>query len=207
MMRQSPAIILLLSFVTLPLSGQTPEGWKMRVDRSQNAQDPDDRPDLAFVTRGKGFHVKGGPAGTFWDARNKAAGSYTLKATFNLNQPSSHTNYYGLVFGGSQLEGANQAYSYFVVAQDGSYLIRQRTGESVKDVARAPHQAVRRPDGSGRSSNTLEVRVGADMVSYVVNGTVVHSVARNNVNTDGIVGFRVNHQLDVAVEGFELQRS
>jgi hypothetical protein len=51
------------------------------------------------------------------------------------------------------------------------------------------------------------VRVAGDMVSYVVNGTVVHSVAKKAVATDGVVGFRVNHQLDVAVEGFELQRS
>ena len=51
------------------------------------------------------------------------------------------------------------------------------------------------------------VRVAGNTVSYVVNGTVVHSLARNAVTTDGIVGFRVNHQLDVAVEGFELQRS
>jgi len=179
----------------------------MRVDRSQSAQDPDDRPDLTFVSKGKVLHVKGGPAGTFWDARNNAAGTYTLKATFNLNQPSSHTNYYGLVFGGAQLEGTNQAYSYFVVAQDGSFLIRQRVGNDVKDVARAPHPAVKRPDGTGRSTNTLEVRVTGDTVSYVVNGTIVHSLAKNAVTTDGIVGFRVNHQLDVAVEGFELQRS
>jgi hypothetical protein len=44
-------------------------------------------------------------------------------------------------------------------------------------------------------------------VSYVVNGTVVHSAPRKGVTTDGIVGFRVNHQLDVAVDGFEVQRS
>jgi hypothetical protein len=179
----------------------------MRVDRSQSAQDPDDRPDLSFKTAGQGFQVKGGPAGTFWDARNNAAGSYTLKATFNLNQPSSHTNYYGLVFGAGQLEGAGQTYAYFVVAQDGSYLIRHRSGDRVKDVARAPHDAVKRPDGSGRSSNTLEVRVSPQGVSYVVNGTVVHSAPKATFVTDGIVGFRVNHQLDVAVEGFELRRS
>jgi hypothetical protein len=206
-MRHSLAVLFLIGCVTLPLTAQSPEGWKMRVDRSQNSQDPDDRPDLAFKPLGKGFHVKGGPAGTFWNATNNAAGAYTLKATFNLNEPSSHTNFYGLVFGGSQLDGVSQTYTYFVVAQDGSYLIRHRTGNDVKDVARAPHASVKRPDGSGRSSNTLEVRVAADTVSYVVNGTVVHSVARNAVNTDGVVGFRVNHQLDVAVEGFELQRS
>ena len=109
----------------------------MRVDRSQNAQDPDDRPDLAFKTLGKTLYVKGGPAGTFWNASNNAAGNYTLKATFNLNERSSHANFYGLVFGGSQLEAAGQAYTYFVVAQDGSFLIRQRNGNNMKDVARA----------------------------------------------------------------------
>jgi hypothetical protein len=36
---------------------------------------------------------------------------------------------------------------------------------------------------------------------------VVHSGSRSQLATDGIVGFRVNHQLDVAVEGFEVTRS
>ena len=206
-MRYALLIPLLISCVTLPLSAQSPEGWKMRIDRSQNAQDPDDRPDLTFASKGADLYVKGGPAGTFWNARNNAAGNYTLKATFNLNQPSSHTNYYGLIFGGSQLDGANQSYTYFVVAQDGSFLVRQRNGEATKDVQRGPNQAVRRPDGGGRSSNTLEVRVAGDSVSYVVNGTVVHTAPKGGTSTDGIVGFRVNHQIDVAIEGFEVQRS
>ena len=51
------------------------------------------------------------------------------------------------------------------------------------------------------------MRVAGEMVSYVVNGTVVHSVVRKGVTTDGVVGFRVNHQLDVAVDGFALRRS
>lgn len=179
----------------------------MRVDRSQSAQDPDDRPDLMFMTMGKGFHVAGGPAGTFWNPSQTASGDFTLRGTFVLNKPSSHTNYYGLVFGGSDLDGAGQAYVYFVVAQNGSFLIRQRAGETTTDVkARAPHEAVKRPDSTGRSTNALEVRVAGDTVSYVVNGTVVHSAPKAGLKTDGIVGFRVNHQLDVAVEGFELQR-
>jgi len=208
-MKQRFVLILLIACLAAPLAAQVPEGWKMRVDRSQSAQDPDDRPDLTFMTMGKGFHVAGGPAGTFWNPKNSATGNYTLKATFVLNKPSSHTNYYGLVFGGSGLESASQTYVYFVVAQNGTFLIRQRTGDgdAVTDVkARTPHASVRQPDGTGRSSNTLEVRVSGDTVSYVVNDTVVHSAPKGAIKTDGIVGFRVNHQLDVAVEGFELQR-
>jgi len=206
-MRQRVVLILLITCISLPLSAQAPAGWRMRVDQSQNAQDPDDRPDLTFMAMGKGFHVAGGPAGTFWNSKNSPTGNYSVKATFILNKPSSHTNYYGLVFGGSNLEGAGQAYVYFVVAQNGTYLIRQRSGASTSDVhARMPHDAVRRPDAAGRSSNALEVRVSGNTVSYVVNGTVVHSAAKGALKADGIVGFRVNHQLDVTVEGFEVQR-
>jgi hypothetical protein len=187
------------------LSAQTPQGWKVRVDRSTSASDPDNTPNLVFQAMGKGFHVKGGPAGTFWNPANAAKGNYTLKATFNLQEPSSHPNYYGLVFGGSNLDAASQAYAYFVIAQNGMFQVRQRQGENVTNVVnRAAHAAVRQPDASGKSSNTLEVRVAGDTVSYVVNGTVVHSGPKGSLTTDGLTGVRVNHVLDVHFEGFEL---
>jgi len=119
-----------------PLSAQVPAGLKMRVDRSTNAEDPDDRPDLKVVTAGKGFRVTGGPAGVFWMPNNTAMGNYTVKATFTLLQPSNHTNYYGLVVGGSDLEGANQAYTYFIVAQNGMYQVKQRMGEKTSTLQR-----------------------------------------------------------------------
>lgn len=45
--------------------------------------------------------------------------------------------------------------------------------------------------------------------SYVVNGTVVHTTPKTGMTakTDGIVGIRVNHLLDVHIEGFEVQKS
>ena len=194
---------------TAPLVAQAPEGWRVRIDRSQNASDPDDVPDLKVVTVGKGFRATGGPAGTFWNPANRAAGNYTVRATFNLMKPSGHTNYYGLVFGGADLEGTAQKYVYFMVAQDGTYLIRSRAGEQTQDVqARMPHTAVRRPGADGRSTNTLEVRVAGNTVSYVVNGTVVHSAPKSGptATTDGLVGIRINHVLDVQVENVELVR-
>ena len=200
-------LFALITCLATPLLAQTPQGWRMRVDRSQNAEDPDDRPDLHVVTKGKGFQVTGGPAGTFWNQAQTASGNYTAKAVFTLMKPSSHTNYYGLIFGGSGLEGAEQAYTYFLVAQNGSYIVRNRTGEKVSDVrGGTPHAAIRQPDASGRSVNAVEVRVAGDTVSYVVNGMVVHTTPRSAVKTDGIVGVRVNHQLDVMVDGFEVQK-
>jgi len=200
-------LFALIVCLATPLVAQTPQGWRMRVDRSQSAEDPDDRPDLHVMTKGKGFQVTGGPAGTFWNPSQTAAGNYTAKATFTLIKPSSHTNYYGLIFGGNALEGADQAYTYFLVAQNGNYILRNRTGEKVTDVrGGTAHAAIKQPDQSGRSVNTMEVRVAGDTVSYVVNGTVVHTTPKSAVKTDGIVGVRVNHQLDVLVEGFEVQK-
>jgi hypothetical protein len=203
------AIIALLAFITVPLAAQAPEGWRVRVDRSQNAQDPDDTPDLSVMTMGSGFHVTGGPAGTFWNPANAATGNFTVKANFTLLKPSGHTNFYGLILGGSELEGAGQRYIYFLVAQNGNYLIRQRVGEAVNDIqASTTHAAVQRPDASGRAVNALEVRVSGNTISYVVNGTVVHTTpkAGPTAATDGLTGVRINHQLDVQVDGFEVQR-
>jgi hypothetical protein len=119
-------------------------------------------------------------------------------------KPSGHTNYYGLIFGGSDLEGSKQEYLYFLVAQNGTYLIKRRTGDSGTEnvQARTASDAVKKPGDDGKSVNALEVRVGADKIDYVVNGQVVHSTPKsgNSAKTDGIWGARVNHLLEVQID-------
>jgi hypothetical protein len=119
--------------------------------------------------------------------------------------PGRHPNYYGLIFGGSDLEGPAQNYLYFMVAQDGAWLIKQRDGITTQTVSpKTKHAAVKVPDASGKSVNTLEVRVGAQAIEYVVNGTVVTTTPKAGMTakTDGIAGIRVNHQLEVMIDGF-----
>src|SRR3989304_2428662 len=203
-MLRRAALAVLLTFLTAALAAQAPAGWRVRVDSSQNAADPDHPPNLSFTAMGKGFRATGGPAGTFWNPSNTAKGNYPARATFTLVKPSNHTNYYGLIVGGSDLDGAGQTYLYFLVAQDGTYLVKHRAGEAVRDIkGNTPHAAVRRPGADGRSVNALEVRVADDTVSYVINGTVVHTTPRTGATarTDGIAGARVNHVLDGQVEG------
>src|SRR3954465_2855578 len=96
-------------------------GWKMRVDRSTTAHHPDAPGTIKFVTMGAGFHATNPQAAVYWNPSNTMTGNYTLKGTFTLMKPSGHTNYYGLVFGGSALDGAAQSYTYFLVAQDGTF--------------------------------------------------------------------------------------
>jgi hypothetical protein len=196
--------------VVAPLVAQAPKGWMVRADRSTSASDPDAAGNIKFVTMGKGFHATNPQAAVYWNPSNTATGNYTLRGTFVLQKPSGHTNYYGLVFGGSDLEGPNQNYLYFLVAQDGTWLVKRRNGDKeTQNVAeKAANDAVRKPDASGQSTNTLEVRVTGDKIEYVVNGTTVHTTPKTGLTakTDGIYGIRVNHQLEVHIDGFGLTK-
>ncbi len=195
------ATLALVSCV--PLAAQAPKGWMLRADRSTQASDPDAPGEIKLTTMGGGMHAVNPAAAVYWNPANNATGAYTLKGTFILQKPSGHANYYGLVFGGSALDGADQKYAYFLVAQNGTWLIKTRTGNSTGNVAaKTANDAVQKPGADNKSSNTLEVRVGADKTDFVVNGTVVHSVAKAaGPATDGLWGFRVNHQLEVHVDG------
>jgi hypothetical protein len=99
---------------------------------------------------GSGFHATNPRAAVYWNPANTAAGTYTLKGTFTLMKPSGHTNSYGLVFGGSGLEGPQQSYLYFVVAQDGTWLIKRRDDAATSTVSgKTASDAVKKPDASG----------------------------------------------------------
>ncbi len=188
----------------IPLGAQAPKGWMLRADRSTSASDPDAAGAIKFMAMGTGFHAVTPQAAVFWNPANRATGNYTLKGTFTLVKPSGHTNYYGLVFGGSDLEGPKQAYLYFMVAQNGSWLLKQRAGDATaSQVAKGVNPAVKKPDANGTSTNALEVRVLADKIDYVVNGTAVHSTPRTGATakTDGLYGIRSNHLLEVMVDG------
>jgi hypothetical protein len=199
-----PALALLLA--TVPLGAQSAKGWMVRADRSTNATDPDAAGDIKFMAMGSSFHAINPTAAVFWNPANAASGNFTLKGSFKLLKPSGHTNYYGLVLGGSELATAKQTYLYFLVAQNGSFMISRRAGDGPPTaiVPRTPNAAVVKPGADGTSVNALEVRVNGANVAFVVNGTVVHTAAKADLGTttDGIVGLRVNHLLEVQIDGF-----
>ena len=194
----------------VPLAAQAPKGWMVRADRSTSATDPDGAGTIKFVTMGTGFHATTPQAAVFWSPANTATGNYSLKGTFTLVKPSGHTNYYGLVFGGSALESAAQEYLYFMVAQDGTWLIKHRAGDAAThDVkAKTPNDAVKKPDAKGTSTNALEVRVQADKIDYLINGTLVHTTPKTGMTakTDGLYGMRVNHLLEVHADGIAVSK-
>ncbi len=193
------SLSFLVLFAFAPLAAQATAGLMLRVDESTNAADPDDVPEVTIATVGSGFQVNTGPAATIWEADQTASGNYTLRGRFTLLAPSSHRNFYGLVFGGRNLESENQRYLYFMIAQTGDFVVIHRIDNANTSQIQTytQHASVATPDASGRSVNDLEVRVGANEVAFVVNGTVVHTAPKTGplAETDGIWGVRINHVL------------
>ena len=203
------ALVMLALVAAAPLFAQAPTGWKTRGDHSMEASDPDAAGALKFVAMGGGFHATNPMAAIYWNPANTASGAYTLKGKFTLVKTGGFNEYYGLIFGGGELEGAGQNYIYFMVSDDGTYLIKRRTGGSTQGVSqKTANDAVKKPDASGKCTNDLEVRVKADKIDFVINGTVVTSLPKTGAaaKTDGIYGIRVNHQLEVQIDGFGVSK-
>lgn len=210
-MKRYVLAVALAALAIAPMTTHAQKGWKLRADASTDVKDPDAPGDIKFMEMGGGFHAINPTAAVYWNPANTASGAYTLKATFKQLKPSGHTNFLGLIFGGSNLEGPTQAYTYFVIAQDGTWTIKKRTGDGGRAnaptvVAKTPSDAIKKLDEAGTATNTIEVRVGAAKVDFVINGTVVHSMPKADVVTDGIAGIRVNHLLEAMITGFGISK-
>jgi len=208
-MKHFVGIVLAALLALAPAFAQAPKGWKMHGDHSSEASDPDAPGVNKFVVSGSGFHATNPMAAIYWNPANTATGNYTLKGTFKLIKSTGYDEYYGLIFGGSALEGGMQSYLYFMITDDGTYLIKQRDGSSTHGVSpKTPSDAVKKPGADGTATNALEVRVKADKIDFVINGTVVTTLPKTGAaaKTDGIYGIRINHQLDVQIDGFGMTK-
>ena len=197
-----------IAMLTVPLAPHAQEGgvqaggWDARLDR-----DGDIDGVLNFRTMGEGLHATtaGSGAAIFWRANDTQSGNFSVSATFTQTEPSSHPNAYGLFWGGSNLSGENQQYSYFVIRENGQYLLRKRMGGETPDVvAWTAHDAIKALDSDGRSTNSLTVEVGANEIRFLVNDMEVDSQPKSSFDGDGIAGLRVNHQLDVHIGNINL---
>lgn len=173
-----------------------PEGWHVRVDRDQVADD------IMFHAMDDHFHVRTGPAGVFYNPEWEHAGEYTYSARFRQNTAPTHPESYGLVIGGTSLDSPDQAYTYLLVRGTGEYFIASRTGEErTIHVPWTAHEAVNaQDDDSGVQLNELAAAVGTSEVAFLVNGEVVARLPHAEIQADGIAGFRVNHRLDVRID-------
>jgi hypothetical protein len=189
-----------------PVAGHGVEvgGWWARFDDPKES-----RTGFRFFTMGTGLHATTGPNAILFDADEDWEGPYTTKATFTLTKPASHQVAYGLFVGGQDLDNDKQRYTYFVIRQDGKYLIRKRTGATTANVAGdwADHPAIQKPNAQGSQTNELAIQVGRDTVTFLANGQTVATQPAKAVDVVGISGLRIGHGLDVQIEGFSVTQT
>ena len=216
------AVLLAVGAPLAPLAGQDtgmadqqavvteaglPDGWMMRLDRPGAGSEMVD-----FRVMEPGWHATTGRAGAaiFWQPGMEASGAYRFSTTMHLFDPASHAEAFGLFVGGDDLDAADQSYVYFLVRQTGEYLIKRRTGAETENIVGwTVHDAVpvMAPGAEESTEYGLAIEVGDDEVSFMVNGTAVHTLPTSQVETDGQVGLRINHMLDLHIEPLELTRA
>jgi hypothetical protein len=216
-MKISASQILTLTLLGTPLAAQTgdptrkapgggelPAGWTARPD------DKGDPKDIKFVVMEPGYHLTLGPATILYRQEDRAQGAFHTLATIHQMKRWKHPEGYGLFFGGRDLEGPNQSYTYFLVRDDGTFNIKTRKGDKVTQVSEGwkPSSAIKKADANGATSNLLEIDAKTDpkRLSFKVNGKEVYGQPARAEDMKGIVGLRVNHNLDVHVEGFAVHQ-
>ncbi|HEY0779333.1 MAG TPA: hypothetical protein VGD56_15305 [Gemmatirosa sp.] len=177
-------------------------GWTAHFDHANASPTA-----VNFVPMGGGYHVTGGPAAIYFDSTKTASGAYTARVSITQMKAPMHPEAYGLFVGGQHLSSDAASYLYFLVRGDGKYLIKQRAGatdiRTLVDWTASP--AIHSADAAGKATNAIRVQVGADSVRFFANDQAVAALPTAKTGPlAGVAGLRVNHNLDVHIDGFSV---
>ena len=199
--------------------GITVPGWTGKID-PQEEKAGQALNNAKLAPSGKGLQVTTGPAVTYWNPANKAAGNYTVKATFteaNYMGLNDHPHPYGIVIGGNDLGTPQQSYLYCSAYGDGTFIVRGFGPEPFQMGGRRPeaNAAVHKAAGKGSSvTQEIAVSVKGDKVECAINGTVVASYDKATLvtagklkSTDGVYGIRFAHNTEGTVSGLTLTKN
>jgi|SRR5688500_3422424 len=221
--QRSPSALFLVLFAAGALNAAAPDpktpqgknlevpvGWTVRLDKPDPAVviGSGKKAGIFFVNMTPGWHVTTGPSAIFYHPESVAKGQSRIEAVIHLFAPQGrHREAFGIFFGGADLDGANQAYDYFVIRNSGEFLIKRRNGGETpvlhpwtKSAAIVPHT-----EGKESVKNVLAVEAGSDNARFFINGELVATLPRADVRLDGIVGLRVNHHVNLHVEDLSIR--
>jgi hypothetical protein len=176
-----------------------PEGWEIRFDHEGANRD-----DLYMVAMPPGIHVTTGPATIAWHPDSVATGDFRIESETFLFDPQGRREAFGFFIGGSDLQGQNQRYTYFLLREGGEFLVKTRSGSETAVVQDwTAHPAIvsyaTKPEGAGTAKNVIELGVYGEGLYFSVNGERVWSGSRDGLATEGVFGLRVNHGLNLHV--------
>ena len=179
-----------------------PEGWSVRFDKANAVA-----ANAKFVVMGDGFHVTSGPSAIYYNPAHNMKGDYRVTATFTQTKAPTHPEAYGIFVGGKNLDKPEQEYGYVIVRGDGKYAIKHRAGAEVHTIADwTEFPKLAKQDAAGKATNTIAFDVSGDHVKVLLNGEEVKRWERSYWQADGQLGLRVNHQLDVHISDFKVER-
>lgn len=193
------------------------QGWEGKID-AREAQRGLALDNAKLSRSGNTFQVTTGPAVSYWHPDNKAAGSYTVKATFtepkfqNLN---NHPHPYGIFIAGNDLGTDQQRYLYCSAYGSGKFIVRGFGPEPFQMNGRGEtSDAVNKAAAQGESvSQEIALSVKDDTVECAINGKVVASYPKSGVvgegklkSTDGIYGIRFGHNTEATVTGLTVTK-
>lgn len=200
--------------------GHFPEGWKVRLDGAAAPAAPSpaqggaakaapSAKDISFVVMAPGWHITSGPSAIYYQPTQTASGAYSLQSETFLFDPGTRREAFGVFLGGRNLESDQQAYTYFVIRRTGEFLIRRRTGATTADVMPwTANAAIKKWEDRAADAksvrNVLAVKVAPDTTAFLVNGSEVARLPTTKIDTEGIVGLRVNHQLNIHVTSLDV---
>lgn len=218
--------LLLATIVAPPLYGQdsapdplnpegenlaVPVGWEVRLDKPQDdfrLHAHRDSTDIWFVTMTPGWHLTAGPSAIYYHPASTATGDFTAHTAIHLFDPQGRNEGYGLIVGGTDLEDADQAYLYFLIRNDGKYLVKKRHGAETSVVVPWTSSETILPFTGDEPSvlNKMSVTVAGDTISFSINDQQVHELPSADHSTDGVVGLRVNHGLNLHVRDLGIRQ-
>jgi len=200
------ASFLVMGFLFLSASASAqdrPSNWQIRFDRPDTPET-----EVTFVSMEPGFHITTGPAGIYFNPSNAATGNYRVESTIHLfDTGGRNREAFGIFVGGTDLNGGSQAYTYFLIRNDGHFLIKARSGAETRTIVdwMAFEGIDVHPGGDGTADNTLAIEVVGDAVTFYINGEEMASFPTAAMQTSGVAGIRVNHSLNIHVRSFSVR--
>jgi len=199
--------------------GVSVAGWTGRIDDSETkAGQALNNAKLAMD--GAAMHVTTGPAVVYWNPANKAAGNYTVKATFNepkYMNLNDHPHPYGIVIAGNDMGTPQQTYLYCAAYGNGFFIVRGFGPDAFQMNGRRGEMnaAVHKAAGPGQPvTQEIAMTVKGDRVECAINGTVVAGydkpalvTAGKLKSTDGLYGIRFAHNTEALVTGLAMTKN
>ncbi|HEV2670326.1 MAG TPA: hypothetical protein VGU74_04495 [Gemmatimonadales bacterium] len=191
--------------------GTIPAGWHVRTEPNRQTGQPASLDNVKFASMGDGLHTTVGPAAIYWRDRDTISGNYHVVAKMTQMKNPAHPEAFGIFIGGKNLADSGQAYTYFLVRPiDGMYSIRRRSSYTTRPTAVVEwtaSDAVTKSDTSGKATNELSILVQGGKAKFMVNGKEVYTGDAANLDVHGVVGYRVNHNLDVHLGPLGIHKS